>query len=153
MSFELTGRRVFGLFALGFGTIIAVNVTLAVNAVRTFPGLEVANSYVASQHFDADRTAQQALGWEAVAKVEDGALRVELTDAEGRPVAPAALTVTVGRPTTDRDDRVMAMAFEGVARVAPMPEGGGAWLVRIDAEAMDGTAFHARRIVAADRAG
>ena len=48
---ELTGRHVFGIFAVGFGTIIAVNMVLAISAVRTFPGLEVDNSYVASQQF------------------------------------------------------------------------------------------------------
>ncbi len=56
----LTGWHVFVMFGFGFGTIIAVNLTLAFNAVRTFPGLEVKNAYVASQGFDADRKAQGA---------------------------------------------------------------------------------------------
>ena len=41
---EIKGIHVFAAFALAFGTIIAVNMTLAVQAVRTFPGLEVRNS-------------------------------------------------------------------------------------------------------------
>lgn len=45
---ELTGRHVLLMFVAGFGIIIAVNLTLAFSAVRTFPGLEVKNSYVAS---------------------------------------------------------------------------------------------------------
>ncbi|MEL7345657.1 MAG: FixH family protein, partial [Pseudomonadota bacterium] len=48
---QLTGWHVFGMFALAFGIIISVNMTLAFQAVRTFPGLEVKNSYVASQAF------------------------------------------------------------------------------------------------------
>ena len=49
----LTGRKVFFITAGAFAVIIGVNVTMAVLAVGTFPGLEVKNSYVASQSFDA----------------------------------------------------------------------------------------------------
>ena len=55
MTREITGRHVAAMFGAGFGVIIAVNVLLATKAVSTFPGLEVKNSYVASQTFDADR--------------------------------------------------------------------------------------------------
>ena len=64
MAKPLTGRKVFLMFVAFFGLIIAVNVTMAVQAVKTFPGLEVANSYVASQTFDADRAAQERLARE-----------------------------------------------------------------------------------------
>ena len=50
-------------FVAAFGVIIGVNLVLALSAVRTFPGLEVKNSYVASQTFDERRAAQEALGW------------------------------------------------------------------------------------------
>ena len=40
MTKPLTGKHVFAIFATGFGVIIAVNLTLAFNAVATFPGLE-----------------------------------------------------------------------------------------------------------------
>ncbi len=60
---EITGLKVFLIACAFFGVIIAVNILLAVKAVSTFPGLEVPNSYVASQTFDADRTAQESLGW------------------------------------------------------------------------------------------
>jgi nitrogen fixation protein FixH len=59
----LTGPKVFAMFAIGFGIIITVNLTLAFQAVATFPGLETRNSYVASQSFDRDKRAQDALGW------------------------------------------------------------------------------------------
>ena len=64
---EIKGWHVALWFSMAFGVIIAVNLTLAFNAVRTFPGLEVKNSYVASQSFDADRAAQNALGWDGAA--------------------------------------------------------------------------------------
>lgn len=64
---EIKGWHVFTGFAGAFSIIITVNLTLAFQAVRTFPGLEVRNSYVASQTFDADRTAQLGLGWDVSA--------------------------------------------------------------------------------------
>ncbi|MEM9970975.1 MAG: FixH family protein, partial [Pseudomonadota bacterium] len=41
---ELKGWHVATMFVCGFAIIIAVNLTLAFSAVRTFPGLEVKNS-------------------------------------------------------------------------------------------------------------
>ncbi len=84
----ITGWHIFGLFVLGFGTIIAVNLTLAFNAVRTFPGLEVKNSYVASQSFEADRAAQNALNWTVSAHVFDGELVLSF-DQDGIKVEPS----------------------------------------------------------------
>ena len=61
-EFKLTGWHVLAIFVGAFGVIIGVNVALAWNAVATFPGLEVDNSYIASQTFDDRREAQEALG-------------------------------------------------------------------------------------------
>ncbi len=97
---ELTGRKVFAIVASAFGVIIAVNLLLAYKAVTTFPGLEVPNSYVASQTWDAERAAQKALGWELAAEYDHAAQALELTftDAAGRPAPLTALSVLVGRP-------------------------------------------------------
>ena len=59
-EFKLTGWHVLAIFVGAFGVIIGVNVALAWNAVATFPGLEVDNSYIASQTFDDRREAQEA---------------------------------------------------------------------------------------------
>ncbi len=50
----LTGWHVLAMFVAGFGIIIGVNLTLAFKAVSTFPGLEVPNSYVASQRLASE---------------------------------------------------------------------------------------------------
>ena len=63
---EITGKHVLAITVSAFAVIIGVNVVMAWKAISTFPGLEVKNSYVASQTFDADRAAQQALGWTLV---------------------------------------------------------------------------------------
>ena len=49
MARELTGGKVLAITVSAFAIIIGVNVLLAFKAVSTFPGLEVENSYVASQ--------------------------------------------------------------------------------------------------------
>ena len=63
---ELTGRHVLVITVSAFAVIIGVNLTLAYQAVATFPGLEVQNSYVAGQGFNDRKAAQEALGWTLV---------------------------------------------------------------------------------------
>ncbi len=69
-----------------------MNLTLAFQAVNTFPGLVTKNSYVASQSFDADRAAQDGLGWTLETDVADGVLTLAITDSAGTPVNPAPVT-------------------------------------------------------------
>ncbi len=146
----LTGRKVFVITAAAFGVIIAVNVTMAVLAVGTFPGLETKNSYVASQKFDADRAAQVALGWQVAAEVEAGKLRLTITDADGRPVEPATLAATLGRATHVGEDTAPDFAFDGAAHVAAADLAPGNWNLRLVATAADGTEFRQRVVIYVD---
>lgn len=147
MTTEIKGWHVFATFAAAFGVIIAVNLTLAFNAVRSFPGLEVANSYVASQSFDADRSAQEALGWEVAAWVEgDDTLVLRIADAEG-PLAPEILAATFGRATSVAQDQTPLFGFDGQHLRAPVTAGSGNWNLRLRARAADGTLFQQRIIV------
>ena len=146
MTRELTGRHVLIGFVVAFGIIISVNIALAVNAVRTFPGLEVKNSYVASQEFDESRAAQEALGWEVSAKVVGGELILTIDDANG-PVQPAIEKAIFGRATSVRDDQVPEFAHNGTAFAAPVMSDGGNWNLRIEARAEDGTLFRQRIVV------
>ncbi|MRX50875.1 nitrogen fixation protein FixH [Paracoccus sp. S-4012] len=141
---ELTGRKVLLITLAAFGTIIGVNLTLAFNAVRTFPGLEVASSYVASQRFDRERAAQDALGWRASASHERGVLTLAIRDASGAPARLRHLAVTVGRPTHVREDQSLPMQYHGGLWTAHAELGPGLWNVHVTAEATDGTAFRQR---------
>ena len=144
---ELTGRHVAAIFVAGFGVIIAVNLALAYSAVKTFPGLEVANSYVASQQFDDRRAAQEALGWQVKASARDGEVWLSITDGAGAPVEVAALEATLGRATHVQDDMVPEFVFNGEAYVADVPLGAGNWNIRMVARAADGTEFSQRVIL------
>ena len=144
---EFTGKHALMIFVGAFGIIISVNIALAVNAVRTFPGLEVKNSYVASQTFDAQRAAQLALGWSVRAHARDGQVILSITDAEGAPVEVADLKATVGRATHVKDDIAPEFVFDGKAYVATAELGKGNWNIRMIARAEDGTEFIQRVIL------
>lgn len=146
MAREINGWHVFTMFVIGFGIIIAVNLTLAFNAVRTFPGLEVKNSYVASQSFDRDRAAQLALGWDVSARVTGNELTLRF-DKKGRGVAPVIEKATFGRATSVADDQTPEFVWNGAAYVAPVEMAPGNWNLRVEARAEDGTLFRQRIVV------
>ena len=138
---ELTGRGVLAITLSAFGVIIAVNIAMAYFAVQTFPGLEVRNSYVASQGFNDRMRAQQALGWTTEADMTAGTLRIRITDETGAPAPVAMITAVLGRPTTTREDETPDLRFDGEAYVADVAVAYGNWDLRITAEAADGTQY------------
>ncbi|TNC64497.1 FixH family protein [Rubellimicrobium roseum] len=143
-SGPITGPKAFAIFSSFFVVIISVNMVLAYQAVHTFPGLEVKNSYVASQSFDAERRAQEALGWTARAAIEGDELALTITGPDGAPVRGATLSAMLGRATVRTDDQTPALAFDGAAWRAPVTVGPGHWELRIEAVAADGTPFRQR---------
>ena len=147
MKREFTGRHAAIVFVGAFAVIIGVNFFLAYNAVRTFPGLEVGNSYVASQQFDERRTAQEALGWVVRAHATGGLVVLSITDATGAPVRVTELNATLGRATHVKDDFKPDFQFDGTAYVAPVELESGNWNIRLDARAENGTEFVQRVIL------
>lgn len=145
-SKPLTGGKVFAMIATGFAIIIAVNLTLAFQAVATFPGLETKNSYVASQKFQAERAAQLALNWDVVAQMDDRTLTLSITR-DARPVQARIVSATLGRATHTGADQTPELVYNGVTYTAPITGGDGNWNLRLVAEAADGTLFRQRIIV------
>lgn len=151
MTREIKGWHVLTDFVLAFGVIISVNLTLAYNAVHSFPGLEVKNSYVASQTFDADRDAQVALGWDVEAWTHGERLWLSFAH-NGDAVEPVIEQATFGRATSVVADQTPNFVFNGTAFEAPVDVGHGAgnWNLRLKARAADGTLFQQRIIVRVD---
>lgn len=144
---ELTGQKVLAISVASFGLIIAVNFYMAFKAISTFPGLEVDNSYVASQSFDADRRAQIALGW-TVTPIYDAAkhiITLDFRDLNGAPVTVRDLTVLIGRSTEARDDLHPLFTQSNGVYTAPVDLPMGKWMLHIEAYAADGTVFRQRR--------
>jgi nitrogen fixation protein FixH len=144
MTREFTGYHMLGLMIGGFGIIIAVNLTLAWNAVATFPGLETRNPYVVSQQFEADRAAQNALRWDVSAAMEGGTLTVAILDATGTPVQAEVVRATLGRATHTGEDSVPVFEWNGTALTAPVTTTEGYWNLRLELIAPDGTQFRRR---------
>ncbi|SDW20556.1 FixH family protein [Roseicitreum antarcticum] len=148
----LTGFKVLMIAVGAFGVIITVNLILAYNATRTFPGLEVQNSYVASQNFNEELAAQLALNWDVSATVTDDVLTLAFTDAtSGAPVQVAALDATLGRATHVRDDQTPDFSYAGGMFTAPVDLAPGNWNVRLLAQAPDGTEFRQRVVLRVPR--
>lgn len=146
-GFRMTGLKVLIIAVSAFGVILTANLLLAFNAVRTFPGLEVDNSFVASQNFNEELAEQLALGWEVRARHEDGMLTLSITDAEGQPVQAAYLDATLGAATHVRDDKTPDFRFVDGAYRAPVDLGPGNWNIRMHAVAADGTEFRQRVVL------
>ena len=146
-GFQMTGRKVLIIAVSSFGVILAANLTLAVNAVSTFPGLEVDNSFVASQNFNQELAEQLALGWDVRATHRDGELALSITDPEGAAVQVAHLDAVLGAATHVRDDQVPEFRFIDGAYRAPVDIGPGNWNIRLHAVAADGTEFRQRVVL------
>lgn len=111
---EFTGWHMLALMIAFFGVIIGVNVFLAVSASRTWTGLVVENSYVASQQFnEKERLAkeQAALGWHASLTYRPGRLQLDIRDKAGQPVDLGTVSVALSRPLGDREDRTVLLSL------------------------------------------
>lgn len=144
---RFTGKHAAMVFVGAFAVIISVNILLAYSAVKTFPGLEVKNSYVASQQFNERRDAQEALGWSVEARAQGGLVVLSITDASGQPVEVTHLSAVLGRATHVNEDLEPAFEFDGTAYVAKAELGDGNWNIRMSAQAADGTEFTQRVVL------
>jgi nitrogen fixation protein FixH len=142
-TFRLTGRHVMGGFVGAFGVIIAVNLVMAWFAVSTFPGVEVQNSYVASQGFNTRLAEQRALGWQTRVEVAGDELRLFVNDPDGF-ADVAQLTATLGRATHTRSDVTPEFRRIPGGFAAPVTLEPGNWNLRLVALAADGTEFRQR---------
>jgi nitrogen fixation protein FixH len=142
-----TGWHMLAIVCLFFGTIIAVNIAMALAATGTFPGLVVENSYVASQHYDellAKARAQDRRGWRAAIAEDGGTLSFVLSDSIGERVSALLVRAHVGRPSTTREDRSLEFALLGDGSYKarePLPPG----LWEVDLEARRGGELVFRR--------
>ena len=128
---KFTGWHMATVLIAFFGTVMAVNFIMARYATRTFGGLVVENSYVASENFNewlAEAEAQRALGWDAIpVRRPDGRIALVVSGAPASAVPDAIARHPLGRQPD------MALTFERqpngrfVSREA-LPE--GRWIVR-----------------------
>lgn len=142
---QFTGFHMLAILVAFFGVTIGVNVTMAVLANRTWSGLVVPNSYVASQNFDeeaAEAARQKALGWSQKLSHENGALQVSVSSREGAPVGGLNVTVKVGHPVAAKFDRELTLVETAPGLYsAPAEMGQGVWDADVTARGKAGETF------------
>jgi nitrogen fixation protein FixH len=136
---KFTGKHMLAVMLAFFGVVIAVNLVMATAANRSWTGLVVKNSYVASQEFNRkaeEGRAQAALGWKGQLAIGDGRVSYRLVDAGGAAIGVKGVVATFRRPAYDSEDRTVTLAPEadGTFAVAEAVRD-GTWIVEIDADA------------------
>lgn len=130
----LRGWHVLVMVLLFFGITIGVNATFITLALTTFPGEDVPHSYVQGINFNDTlerRQAQAELGWSARFNAVEGALLLEVLDAEGAPVSGLTLSGSMVHPDTMLDCALSFAADRpGLYRAALACDTGGRWQVR-----------------------
>lgn len=103
-----TGRHMWILAISFFGVIISVNVVMATLAMRSWTGLVVENSYVASQEFEEKRLAHEAqlkAGWQATLTYLPGAARLVIVDGARGSIDLGNVSLKLNRPVGGHDDQ------------------------------------------------
>ena len=132
-SGRFTGWHMLAIMVGGFGIVIAVNLLMAREAITTFGGLVVENSYVASQHFNRwldEAEKEKELGWKvSLARKPDGKL-VVMTQG-----VPTSVTVRgdAWHPLGRMPDQPLQFDAAGAGSfvsTAALPA--GRWLIRLE---------------------
>lgn len=130
---KFTGWHMTGILVAFFGTVMAVNFTMAGFALSTFGGIQVENSYVASQNFNEwlDAAAEQEkLDWQVnLERAPEGRLRVV---AEG-PGAEASVLAHARHPLGHKPDNTLTFTRQADGSfLSDQPLENDRWIVRLE---------------------
>ncbi len=135
---RIGGHHVLICTVAFFSAVLAVNAAMVYSAISTYSGVVSAEPYRKGLHYN-DRVhaddAQRLLRWEDQITIDpSGLIRFEIFAADRVPVRALDVRVVVGRPTTNRYDRILALEDSSngyVGRLNPLPP--GAWIAAIEA--------------------
>lgn len=126
------------IMVLFFGTIIAVNLTMATLANTSWSGLVVKNSYVASQNFNEKVEAarkQDALGWTPIFRFSPGAISVQMQGKSGEMIPLDQVKIVLRHPVGERSDRQLMLVKQADGRfVSSETVAPGVWIVELTAK-------------------
>ncbi|MGI2033078.1 FixH family protein [Rhizobium panacihumi] len=130
--FTFTGWHMLAIMLSFFGVIISVNFFMAYQAVSSWSGLVVQNTYVASQQFNSKVAAERALAATGVTgklTIDGTVVRYEISGPNGL-VAADELILAFRRPVGDQQDFSLTLApqEEGIF-VVRHEVGPGHWIV------------------------
>jgi len=138
-SGTFTGRHMAMILVAFFGVVVTVNFTMATLASRTFGGLVVENSYVASQKFNdwlSRARAEQALGWTLDLK-RNAAGRLDANLASGgHALDGVQIAVRARHPLGRLPERSLTFRALGGGRYESLETlPAGRWILRAQAKA------------------
>ncbi|MEY4953005.1 MAG: hypothetical protein RL299_1429 [Pseudomonadota bacterium] len=132
-----TGKHITVIIVAFFAVVVGVNLIMARAAIRTFGGVVVDNSYVASQNYNKwldEAARQKALGWSA--KATRGSEDRVVVTMTGAPASGLTLRAEARHPLGRLPDQALTFQrqADGSFR-SNEPLADGRWKLRIDAEA------------------
>lgn len=139
MTARFTGWHMLAIMIGFFGVVIGVNAVMAADAIRTFGGLVVENSYVATTHYNrwlAEGRQQEREGWQATPTADgSGAVSVRVSRA-GQSIDGASVSIVANHPVglvAQRSLRLRPVGGGVYRSDGHLPH--GRWLVRIEVSA------------------
>ena len=106
-DFTFTGWHMLTIMILFFATIISVNVTMAWNAVTSWSGLVVQNTYVASQQFNAKAEAAKARAASGIVgklRIDGNVMTYEVSHPQRGAIDTDTVTLNFRRPVGEHQD-------------------------------------------------
>lgn len=136
----------------GMGVVIAVNVTMTVLAVRSFPGNVGSDGFTLSNRYNQvmqSARTDQGRGWSVIADLADDRPRVVTRGRDGAPLGDARVQVSARRPLGSDARIPLAMSVQGAgvhvsADGLPAP---GQWDLTIAVTAHGETLTTTQRVV------
>jgi nitrogen fixation protein FixH len=126
-SRAFTGRHMAIIMVCFFMVVIGVNLTMAILASKSWTGLVVQSSYVASQHFNSDtakREAQLARGYELSISYADGHIKLVAKDKAGQALPASSAVLQLFRRSNGAPLRFVCSNGQCITEVELSP---GLW--------------------------
>lgn len=139
--------------AAALGVTIAANIVLIWAAAQSFPGEAAAKPYEVGTAYNqvlANAARQAEQGWHVDSAIEDGKVRLHLTDKRGASLDAVEVTGTLERPVGSTERFVVSFvpAAEGVYLAdRPIPAA-GQWDLKLEARQGETIFKTARRVIA-----
>lgn len=157
-EFRFTGKHMLLVMISFFGVIITVNFTMATLATKSWTGLVVKNTYVASQQFNEHlekAAVVRSAGFQSDLGYANGELTFSLKDRNGAAILIEGLQAEIGRPSFEQADQTHNLKHTGGKQyLAKVPLAVGIWSLSLTGVA-DGIAYRrdARLFVSAEGEG
>ncbi|MBB4276562.1 FixH family protein [Rhizobium mongolense] len=138
-----TGHHMLNVMAAFFAVVIGVNVMMATFASRSWSGLVVKDTYVASQEFNSKAAAMRAMAASGISgnlSLSHDVIHYDIHNRDGSPATVQDVTVRFRRPVGDREDfqLVLTRKSEGRFEVEHHVRSGD-WIVEIISRKKDVT--------------